>query len=108
MKGYSAASLGSPDDEVLATGRPCTASNASSMAFPKKNGLTAVVCRRARIEVFKATTSCAERVPDFAMTGTTLVKYDNRCMYSMSFAMSVSIWKSVISTVLAKIELTRW
>jgi hypothetical protein len=37
-----------------------------------------------------------------------LVKYDNRCMYSMSFAMSVSIWKSVISTVLAKIELTRW
>jgi hypothetical protein len=91
VKGYSAASLGAPEAEVLATERPCTASSASSIAFPKKKGLRAVVCSRARVDVFRATTSCADNVSDFAMTGKTLVNCDNRCMYPMSFAISLSI-----------------
>jgi hypothetical protein len=58
------------------------------MGLPKKNGLIEVVWRRAKIEVFSATTSVAETVSDLAMMGMTLVKEDRRCMNSMSLEMS--------------------
>jgi hypothetical protein len=91
LKGYCAASVGGPVTDVLAIGSPCTVSKASSMDLPKRKGLKAVVCSRARMEVFRAIASCAESVSDFAITGMTLVRDDKRCMYSMSVVMSLSV-----------------
>lgn len=65
-----------------------TASNASSIALPKKKGFMDVVCSLARIDVLTAMSSVEERVSDFAITGMTFVRADSRCMKSMSAEMS--------------------